>query len=467
MSASLDKRGETVSAVRAQGLFKVFGRRASDAFRHLTAGAGPEEVARRFGVISAVIDATFEVAPGEIFVVMGLSGSGKSTLLRMLNGLLEPTAGHAYVAGQDLAGLSAAGLRRLRQQRMSMVFQHFALLPHRTVLENAGYALRVRGVDKPTRRDKARQALSLVGLEDWEDKLPHELSGGMKQRVGLARALAAETDVMLMDEAFSALDPLIRREMQDQLLTLQGSLHKTIVFITHDLNEAMRLGDRIAMMRAGRIVQIGTAKEILQGPVNDYVAQFVQDVDRTRVLTASSVMQPPRSVVTDTTGPRGALRVMRDEQVSAAFVVSRDHRLCGVITDDAAHGAVSAQDNRLPGPLDKPATVAPDTVLADVFAPSAESRLPVAVVDADQRLLGVIPRATLLSAMARMATPDSGPAARQGTAEHPAGARADGDPEPGRLDPAANVVEAVNHQRTVNQQRAVEQPHPEGAADRG
>jgi glycine betaine/proline transport system ATP-binding protein len=289
----------------------------------------------------------------------------------------------------------------------------------------------------------------------------------MKQRVGLARALAAETDVMLMDEAFSALDPLIRREMQDQLLTLQGSLHKTIVFITHDLNEAMRLGDRIAMMRAGRIVQIGTAKEILQGPVNDYVAQFVQDVDRTRVLTASSVMQPPRSVVTDTTGPRGALRVMRDEQVSAAFVVSRDHRLCGVITDDAAHGAVSAQDNRLPGPLDKPATVAPDTVLADVFAPSAESRLPVAVVDADQRLLGVIPRATLLSAMARMATPDSGPAARQGTAEHPAGARADGDPEPGRLDPAANVVEAVNHQRTVNQQRAVEQPHPEGAADRG
>jgi glycine betaine/proline transport system ATP-binding protein len=331
---------------------------------------------------------------------MGLSGSGKSTLIRMLNGLLEPTAGHVYVGDEDVAELSPAALRRLRQQRMSMVFQHFALLPHRTVAENAGYALRVRGVDKATRQAKTNEALSLVGLEGWGDRLPHQLSGGMKQRVGLARALGAETDIMLMDEAFSALDPLIRREMQDQLLKLQASLNKTIIFITHDLNEAMRLGDRIAVMRAGRIVQIGTAEEILQEPADDYVAQFVQDVDRTRVLTASSVMEPPRSVVMDTAGPRGALRTMREEQTSDAFVVSRDRLLRGVISDDAAQVALRERSNRLPDPLDKPAMVAPDTLLAEVFAPCAESRLPVAVVDADGRLLGVIPRATLLSAMA-------------------------------------------------------------------
>jgi glycine betaine/proline transport system ATP-binding protein len=395
-----------VSALRAEGLFKIFGRRAKEAVRHLQEGARAEEMAERYGVTSAVIDATFEVAPGEIFVVMGLSGSGKSTLIRMLNGLLEPTAGHVYVGEEDVAGMSPAALRRLRQQRMSMVFQHFALLPHRTVAENAGYALRVRGVDKPARREKAEAALSMVGLAGSGGRLPHQLSGGMKQRVGLARALAAETEIMLMDEAFSALDPLIRREMQDQLLKLQSELHKTIIFITHDLNEAMRLGDRIAMMRAGRIVQIGTAEEILQDPANDYVAQFVQDVDRTRVLTASSVMEPARSVVIDTIGPRGALRTMREEQTSAAFVVSRDRRLRGVVSDDAAQAAVSERSDRLPDPLDKPAMVGPDTRLADVFAPSAESRLPVAVVDADGHLVGVIPRVTLLIAMAGAAAGD-------------------------------------------------------------
>lgn len=385
-----------MSALRAERLFKVFGRRAREAVHRLRDGAATEDL-RGFQVTAAVIDATFEVAPGEIFVVMGLSGSGKSTLIRMLNGLLEPTEGSVYVGDDNVSQLAPAALRKLRSERMSMVFQHFALLPHRTVAENAAYGLRIRGVPKQEQMEKAAEALSMVGLEGQEDRLPHQLSGGMKQRVGLARALAAQTDIMLMDEAFSALDPLIRREMQDQLLKLQASLNKTIIFITHDLNEAMRLGDRIAMMRAGRIVQIGTAEEILQDPANDYVAQFVQDVDRTRVLTASSVMEPPRSVLMDTSGPRAALRTMREEQISGAFVVSRDRRLRGIITDQAAHAAVG--QDRLPA-LDKPATVAPDTLLADVFAPSSESPVPVAVVDSDDRLLGVIPRATLLSAMA-------------------------------------------------------------------
>jgi glycine betaine/proline transport system ATP-binding protein len=398
-----DQREVTVPGLRAAGLYKIFGRRPEEALRRLRAGATAEEV-QQIGATAAVIDASFEVSPGEIFVVMGLSGSGKSTLIRMVNGLLQPTAGHVYVGDKDVASLGSKDLRSLRNEQMSMVFQHFALLPHRTVAENAGYALRVRGVDRATRQAKAREALTMVGLEGWEDKLPHELSGGMKQRVGLARALAAETDIMLMDEAFSALDPLIRREMQDQLLKLQSALGKTIFFITHDLNEAMRLGDKIAVMRAGRIVQTGTSEDILQDPASDYVAQFVQDVDRTRVLTASSVMERPRAVVVETVGPRAALRTMRQEQTSAAFVVSRDGRLLGAIGDSAAQAAMSAGQDSLREALDKTNTVEPDTPLAEVFAPSAESPLPVAVVDADARLLGVIPRATLLTAMASMTT---------------------------------------------------------------
>jgi glycine betaine/proline transport system ATP-binding protein len=410
-------------------LFKIFGRRPKEVVRRLKEGASPEEMTR-LGAVCAVTDATFEVQPGEIFVVMGLSGSGKSTLIRMLNGLLEPTDGSVHVGGQDITRLNPAQLRQVRQQQMSMVFQHFALLPHRTVLENAAYALRVRGVDQATRSEKAREALSMVGLDGWGDRLPYQLSGGMKQRVGLARALAAETEIMLMDEAFSALDPLIRREMQDQLLKLQAGLNKTIIFITHDLNEAMRLGDRIAVMRAGRIVQIGTAEEILQDPANDYVAQFVQDVDRTRVLTAAAVMEPPRTVVIDTEGPRAILRQMREEQVHAAFVVSRDRRLRGTIRDAAAQSAVGQGSTDLRDVLDKPAIVTPDTLLAEIFALSAESSLPVAVLDADGRLLGVIPRATLLSAMASLSTADNQVTGEPGAAV-PAGSDLPLEPEPG------------------------------------
>jgi glycine betaine/proline transport system ATP-binding protein len=410
-------------------LFKIFGRRPKEVVRRLKEGASPEEMTR-LGAVCAVTDATFEVQPGEIFVVMGLSGSGKSTLIRMLNGLLEPTDGSVHVGGQDITRLNPAQLRQVRQQQMSMVFQHFALLPHRTVLENAAYALRVRGVDQATRSEKAREALSMVGLDGWGDRLPYQLSGGMKQRVGLARALAAETEIMLMDEAFSALDPLIRREMQDQLLKLQAGLNKTIIFITHDLNEAMRLGDRIAVMRAGRIVQIGTAEEILQDPANDYVAQFVQDVDRTRVLTAAAVMEPPRTVVIDTEGPRAILRQMREEQVHAAFVVSRDRRLRGTIRDAAAQSAVGQGSTDLRDVLDKPAIVTPDTLLAEIFALSAESSLPVAVLDADERLLGVIPRATLLSAMASLSTADNQVTGEPGAAV-PAGSDLPLEPEPG------------------------------------
>lgn len=278
-----------VAAIRTEGLYKIFGRRADEALRRLRDGATSEEVAS-LGVTAAVIDVTFEVRPGEIFVVMGLSGSGKSTLIRMLNGLLPATAGHVYVGDDDVAGLGDAALRELRRDRMSMVFQHFALLPHRTVLENAAYPLKVRGMSKQDRAQKGHEALEMVGLKGWEDKLPHELSGGMRQRVGLARALAAETEIMLMDEAFSALDPLIRREMQDEFLRLQSMLQKTIVFITHDFDEAIRLADRIAIMKDGVIVQIGTPEDLVTRPATAYVAEFTQDVSRAKVLSVRSVM---------------------------------------------------------------------------------------------------------------------------------------------------------------------------------
>ncbi|MEW2356231.1 glycine betaine/L-proline ABC transporter ATP-binding protein [Spirillospora sp. NPDC029432] len=383
----------------------MFGRKVGEAQRKLGAGAAPEEV-RALGVTAAVVDATFEVEQGEIFVVMGLSGSGKSTLIRMLNGLLEPTAGVIEIDGKDIAKLSGKPLRTLRQDKVSMVFQHFALFPHRTVLENAAYGLEVRGFSKEERAKKAREFLSQVGLEGWEDKLPGQLSGGMQQRVGLARALAAGTDIILMDEAFSALDPLIRREMQDLLLDLQSRLNKTVVFITHDLNEAMRIGDRIAVMREGRIVQIGTAEEILTDPANDYVAQFVADVDRTRVLTAASVMENPLVTVPANTGPRTALRTMREHQTSAAFVVGRDRKLIGKVTGTAVADAVQDGVQTLDELIDPEGLepVSPDTPVADLFARCAESDLPVPVAGEDGVLLGVIPRVTLLAALGAINT---------------------------------------------------------------
>ncbi|MFD7445011.1 glycine betaine/L-proline ABC transporter ATP-binding protein [Streptomyces sp. NPDC059909] len=332
-----------VSRLEAEHLYKVFGKRPDEAVRKLESGAGRDEL-RADGTTAAVIDASFTVEPGQIFVVMGLSGSGKSTLLRMLNGLLEPTAGRVLFDGEDLTTLSARDLRTVRSTKISMVFQHFALFPHRSVLENAAYGLEVQGVARAERERRAAEALELCGLAGWEKSWPDELSGGMQQRVGLARALATDADLLLMDESFSALDPLIRRDMQDQLLELQKRLKKTIVFITHDLNEAMRLGDRIAVMRDGRIVQLGTAEDILLRPANDYVASFIQDVDRTRVLTAAAVMTEPGPDVDD----------------------------CDC------------------------ETVTPETLVADVCAVSARVPHPVAVRNAAGKVVGVVPQSRLI-----------------------------------------------------------------------
>lgn len=391
--------GDTASpALEAKNLYKVFGRNPKGVVERLRAGAQRDEIAD--AGTAAVIDASFAVQPGEIFVIMGLSGSGKSTLIRMLNGLHDATAGTITVKGDSITDVAPARLRSIRRERIAMVFQHFALLPHRTVAANVAYPLELRGVDKTERLAKAEEILSLVGLEGWGDKLPSALSGGMQQRVGIARALAADSDILLMDEAFSALDPLIRREMQEQLLELQQKVQKTIIFITHDLNEAMFLGDRIAVMRDGRIVQIGTPEDILTDPANDYVEQFVQDVDRARVLTAANVMERPRPVVAESAGPRVALKQMRDAFMSAAYVVGRDRKLLGVVTDRDAVKLVRRGESALSSVI-KPApqAVSKDEVLMNLFVPSVESPLPLAVTDAEGRLVGVIPRITLLAAL--------------------------------------------------------------------
>jgi glycine betaine/proline transport system ATP-binding protein len=331
-------------AVSVRDVYKVFGPRPAQAVERLRAGTHRDEL-KKLGT-AAVIGATFDVAPGEIFVVMGLSGSGKSTLIRMLNGLWTPTAGTVQVGDADLGAVGRARLRAVRRERVSMVFQHFALLPHRTVLDNAAYPLEIQGVRPAERRERARAALDLVGLSGWQDSVPGQLSGGMQQRVGLARALAADTDVLLMDEAFSALDPLIRTEMQDQLLDLQRRLGKTVVFITHDLNEAMHLGDRIAIMRDGRIDQIGTPTEILDAPANEYVSQFVADVDRSRVITAAAAMTALDDVPAGTTGLADLPSVTEGTTLAAALapLADTDGPLRVVGDDGATVGVLAADD---------------------------------------------------------------------------------------------------------------------------
>ncbi|MGO2747899.1 quaternary amine ABC transporter ATP-binding protein [Microbacterium sp.] len=391
----------TETALVARNLYKVFGKNPAQAVRRLKNGEGRSDVLD--AGTAAVIDASFTVNKGEIFVIMGLSGSGKSTIIRMLNGLLPPTDGDVTIQGRDVTKASAAELRDIRRSSVSMVFQHFALLPHRTVIDNAAYALEIQGVGREERLKRAGEIIEKVGLAEWADSFPDELSGGMRQRVGLARALTAGTDILLMDEAFSALDPLIRREMQEQLVELQQELGRTIIFITHDLNEAMFLGDRIAVMRDGRIVQNGTPEEILTDPANDYVAQFVQDVDRTRVLTASAVMEPPHLTTPISAGVRGALRVLREQQASAVFAVE-NNRLVGVVTDRGVIRAVKAGQTDVRQIVDANVlTVGPDDLLTDIVERAVETPVPLAVVDANNRLIGVIPRVTLLAALGNVA----------------------------------------------------------------
>lgn len=365
-----------------------------------------EKVRQKFlkktGATVGVYDASFEIKEGEIFVIMGLSGSGKSTLVRMLNRLIDPSSGNIYLDGKDIAKMNVEDLRNIRRHDINMVFQNFGLFPHRTILENTEFGLEMRGVSKEERTTLAEKALDNAGLLPFKDQYPSQLSGGMQQRVGLARALANSPKILLMDEAFSALDPLIRREMQDELLDLQDTNKQTIIFISHDLNEALRIGDRIALMKDGEIMQIGTGEEILTNPANDFVREFVEDVDRSKVLTAQNIMIKPLTTVLEIDGPQVALTRMHREEVSMLMATNRRRQLLGSLTADAA---IEARKKGLPlsEVIDKDVvTVSKDTVITDIMPLIYDSSAPIAVTDDNDRLLGVIIRGRVIEALANV-----------------------------------------------------------------
>lgn len=384
--------------ISIRNVTKIFGK-SKKALQLLQEGETKQNILKKTGATVGVNQASFDVETGEIFVIMGLSGSGKSTLVRMLNRLIDPTDGEVLIDGIDIVKMKKDLLRDVRRQKMSMVFQKFALLPHRTVLENTEYGLEIQGVPKDTRAKKAMDALKLVGLEEYELQFPKQLSGGMQQRVGLARALANDADILLMDEAFSALDPLIRKDMQDELLELQSTMKKTIVFITHDLDEALRIGDRIALMKDGSIVQIGTPEEILMNPSNNYVERFVEDVDLSKVLTAGHVMRRAEAVSVEK-GPRVALQMMKDLGISSIYVVDRKKQLLGAITASDAKAAIDQNKGIMAILQADVTTVSPETLLTDLFDKVSVATIPVAVVDHMRRLNGILVRGAVIGALA-------------------------------------------------------------------
>ena len=320
--------------IEVSGLWKVFGSRPERALQPEHASKSRDDIQEELGLVVGLRDLSFSVPRGQTFVVMGLSGSGKSTLARCLIRLIEATQGQIQFDGEDILSYSQEDLRQFRRDKIAMVFQNYALLPHRRVLDNVAYGLEVQGMDKDSRYQAAAEAIETVGLKGWEYYYPSEMSGGMQQRVGLARALAVNPEVLIMDEPFSGLDPLIRREMQDELVMLQSELQKTIIFITHDLDEALKLGDRIAIMRDGVIVQEGTPEEIVTRPANDYVSDFVQDVSRAKVIRAGSIMQEPDVIIHEGQDARAALEAMRDNQAEAAYIVGDGDILKGILTQN-------------------------------------------------------------------------------------------------------------------------------------
>ncbi len=386
--------------IEVSGLWKVFGNRPERALQSEYASKSRAEIQAELGNVVALRDVSFNVDNGQIFVVMGLSGSGKSTLVRCLIRLIEATKGQIHFDGEDVLSYSAEQLMEFRRNKIAMVFQHYALLPHRRVMDNVVFGLEIRGLDKDAMYQMASEAIETVGLKGWESYYPREMSGGMQQRIGLARALAVNSEVMLMDEPFSGLDPLIRREMQDELIALQTELRKTIVFITHDLNEALKIGDRIAIMRDGEIVQEGSPEEIVTLPADDYVTEFVQDVSRAKVIQARAIMQDPDAVIHEWQGPRAALHAMKSNDTDVVFVLGRGRILKGILTEDHAAALARQRVEKLEGmQADAVMTANPDAYIEELIPMAAQTEHPIAVVDDGGRLLGEVHRGALLTGM--------------------------------------------------------------------
>ncbi|HII06125.1 MAG TPA: glycine betaine/L-proline ABC transporter ATP-binding protein [Methanotrichaceae archaeon] len=385
--------------VKVRNLSMIFGERPEEALQYLKEGLTKDEIFERTGQIVGVYDASFDVAKGEIFVLMGLSGSGKSTLLRCINRLFEPAAGEVIIDGENALEMTPQRLREVRRTKLGMVFQNFALFPHRTIIENVAYGLEVRGVPEKERLAKAAEVLKLVGLEGHEDSHPSQLSGGMQQRVGLARGLASDPDILLMDEAFSALDPLIRREMQDELLDLQDKVNKTIIFVSHDLDEALHIGDRIALMKDGEIIQTGTGEEILTKPADEYVAKFVAGVNMAKVLTAEGVMKRPEPVIFVDSSPESALKRMRKYRKNFAFVTNKNEEFRGVLREqEAKEAAESGKRVEEVFFLDTP-VLSPETPVTELISIVAGGTHPLPVVDDRRILVGMIGQTALLDAL--------------------------------------------------------------------
>ena len=385
--------------IKVEDLILIFGKDKQKALTLLNKGDSKIEILEKTGCTVGVNKANFQVYDGEFFVIMGLSGSGKSTLLRCLNRLNEPTAGNIIINEDDIAQKDNKELLEVRRTEMSMVFQKFALLPHRTVLENAAFGLEIRGESKKDREKKAYQILETVGLKGFENQLPSQLSGGMQQRVGLARALANDPQILLMDEAFSALDPLIKTDMQDELLELQNKLQKTIIFITHDLDEAIKLGDRIAIMKDGFIEQVGTAEEILTNPVSDYVKAFVEKVDRKNIITASSLMfDKPIVVQFKKDGPEGALRKMRNMGVEVLPVVNENKKFLGFVWLNKVLTASKNKETTVKNAIDDDVpSVYKSYTVEEMLPLITGTKSPIAVVDEENgKLLGIVTQTSLI-----------------------------------------------------------------------
>lgn len=388
-----------MSIIEVRNLYKVFGSNPKKALDILDKNLTKEEIFKKTNCTVAINEANFKIKKGEIFVIMGLSGSGKSTIIRCLNRLIEPTSGEILLDGENILEMDKKRLREIRQDKISMVFQHFGLFPHRSVLENVEYGLEIAGIDQETRRKKAIESLELVGLEAYKNSRPNELSGGMQQRVGLARALANDPEILLMDEAFSALDPLIRTQMQDELIDLQDKMHKTIVFITHDLDEALKLGDRIAILApGGKISQIGTPEAILTDPADDYVKSFVNSVDITKVIKASSIMKKSHPLILSKDGPKVAIRRMEQLGTDYLFVTDNNKILKGIITVDKAVRLKKEGKSDLTDIIDERVSmVSAETSISDLLTTLLQNKLPIAVVENNYKLLGYVDRATIIA----------------------------------------------------------------------
>ncbi len=393
----MSNNGEILLSVK--NLYKIYGSEKNKAIKMRESGVDKNTIYKKTGSTIALWDINLEINKGEIFVIIGLSGSGKSTLVRCFNLLNKPTKGNILFEGKNINKLSKSELKDYRRNKIAMVFQNFGLMSHRDVVGNVEYGLEVKGISKEERHNKAKEMISMVGLDGYDNEPISSLSGGMKQRVGIARALANDPEILLMDEPFSALDPLVRKDMQFELLSIQRKLDKTIIFITHDINEAFKIGDKVAIMKDGELIQVATPEEMISNPATDYVKLFIDSADKTQVISVKNVMTTPNSIVRLKDAPSYAIRMMRNNKISSAYVVTDKMKLQGIIHLDDAIRANNEKLTISDVLIKDIPTTTPDTMLTDIITLAAEAKYPIAVIDGDDAIKGIVTKADVLSSI--------------------------------------------------------------------